>query len=164
MKGHRRTLLTSAVTALLSALAAPAAYASSPILSGYGGPGAGEQVILGSHLLNTPSGGGSGGPSGGVVSAQTPTESSSEPQSSGTPSTSPESASGPQAGSTTVKGPRSSRQAPRRRSAPERVVALSPASDTKVGVPGGVLLVVLLVAAALLAVGLVTMRLSRLEQ
>jgi len=45
------------------------------------------------------------------------------------------------------------------------VVALAPASsDTKIGVPGGVLLIVLLVAGALLAVGLVTIRLSRLER
>jgi hypothetical protein len=52
---------------LIAALTVPAASAS-PLLSGYGGPGQGNQVILGSALLNGPSdrgGGSSGGGSGG---------------------------------------------------------------------------------------------------
>lgn len=43
----------------LGALAASGQAAANPLLSGYGGPGQGTQVILGGTLLNTP-GGGSG--------------------------------------------------------------------------------------------------------
>jgi hypothetical protein len=53
------------LASLLSVSVAVAASASSPLLSGYGGPGAGEQAIVGSTLLNGRSGGaGSGGPPG----------------------------------------------------------------------------------------------------
>jgi hypothetical protein len=53
---------------LIAALTVPAASAS-PLLSGYGGPGQGNQVILGSALLNGRSGGGGpGGSSGGGTS------------------------------------------------------------------------------------------------
>jgi hypothetical protein len=46
-------------------VAAPALASASSLLSGYGGPGQGNQAILGSALLNGPSGGGgSGGGSG----------------------------------------------------------------------------------------------------
>jgi hypothetical protein len=44
------------------AMAFPTAAVAGPLLSGYGGPGQGSQAILGSTLLNGPSGG--GGPSG----------------------------------------------------------------------------------------------------
>jgi hypothetical protein len=53
-------LLASALSAALGS-SAPA----SPLLSGYGGPGAGNQAILGSTLLNGPRGGGGGGAGGG---------------------------------------------------------------------------------------------------
>jgi hypothetical protein len=49
---------------VLVALMVPAASAS-PLLSGYGGPGQGNQVILGSALLNSHSGGGGRGGSSG---------------------------------------------------------------------------------------------------
>jgi hypothetical protein len=58
--------LVSALTLVVSAFAAPMALAGGPLLSGYGGPGAGEQAILGSTLVGGADGGsGSGGPSGG---------------------------------------------------------------------------------------------------
>jgi hypothetical protein len=58
--------LVSALTLAACALAAPVALAGSPLLSGYGGPGAGEQAILGSTLLGGAGGdSGSGGSSGG---------------------------------------------------------------------------------------------------
>ncbi len=40
------------------------AVAGGPLLSGYGGPGAGDQAIIGAALIGGPSGGGSGGGSG----------------------------------------------------------------------------------------------------
>jgi hypothetical protein len=62
MTSHRLTIAGASVAlALASALPATAALAG-PLLSGYGGPGAGNQALLGSALLNGPSGGaGSGG-------------------------------------------------------------------------------------------------------
>ena len=59
MKTHSTTTSILVLLATLSA-AAPAAAAASPLLSGYGGPGQGNQAILGSALLNG-SGGGSAG-------------------------------------------------------------------------------------------------------
>lgn len=64
-----RTLVAPLV--LVASLAVvPSAFAGS-LLSGYGGPGQGNQAIIGSALLNGPSGGGgsgSGGSGGGGVS------------------------------------------------------------------------------------------------
>jgi hypothetical protein len=54
-----------ALAGALLALAPAAALAGSPLLSGYGGPGAGEQAIVGATLLAGPRGGGSSGGSGG---------------------------------------------------------------------------------------------------
>jgi hypothetical protein len=61
MKNHRTTAPIIALLATLAA-AAPAAASASPLLSGYGGPGVGNQAILGSALLN--GGGSTGGGSG----------------------------------------------------------------------------------------------------
>jgi hypothetical protein len=58
-----------ALTGFLSASAPMAAFAASPLLSGYGGPGSGEQAIVGSTFLAGPHGGaGSGGSSGSAGS------------------------------------------------------------------------------------------------
>jgi hypothetical protein len=68
MERHRTIVSISAAVSLLaglSALAPPAALAGGPLLSGYGGPGAGAQSIIGATLLNGPSGGSGGGGSGG---------------------------------------------------------------------------------------------------
>lgn len=56
---------------VLGALTLPAApaYAQGSLLSGYGGPGGGEQVILGSQLLGGGSGGGGGGTGSGAATA-----------------------------------------------------------------------------------------------
>jgi hypothetical protein len=57
---------TAALVLACSLLASiPAvAYAGGPLLSGYGGPGAGEQAIIGSTLIGGARGGGSGGAGG----------------------------------------------------------------------------------------------------
>ena len=59
------SLLTSLAVALVVGL--PSSAPASSLLSGYGGPGQGNQVILGATLLNGPSnrGGGGGGSGGG---------------------------------------------------------------------------------------------------
>jgi hypothetical protein len=59
--------LILALTLVVGASAPTTALAGGPLLSGYGGPGAGEQAILGSTLVGgggTGSGGSSGGPTG----------------------------------------------------------------------------------------------------
>jgi hypothetical protein len=75
MKRHRTIAPIFALLATLAA-AAPAAAPASPLLSGYGGPGLGNQAILGSALLNgnASAGGGSGPASGqGIGAANIPT-------------------------------------------------------------------------------------------
>jgi hypothetical protein len=70
MKRIIRIALALAPLVALSASAPTVASAGSPLLSGYGGPGAGEQVIVGSTLLIGARGGaGSGGSSGSGGSA-----------------------------------------------------------------------------------------------
>jgi hypothetical protein len=63
MNRHRITILIGLVAGATAALPAPAL--ASPLLSGYGGPGQGNQAILGSALVNGPRGGGGGGGAGG---------------------------------------------------------------------------------------------------
>ncbi len=68
MTSHRTTLLTL-VSLVVIAAAMPSSASASPLLSGYGGPGEGDQAILGSALLNGPRGGsgtGAGLPGGGA--------------------------------------------------------------------------------------------------
>jgi hypothetical protein len=61
-----------ALAGFLSASAPLAASAGTPLLSGYGGPGAGEQAIVGSTLLGGPRGGGSSGVSSSSGGSATP--------------------------------------------------------------------------------------------
>jgi hypothetical protein len=68
MKKHRKIISIGCSLVALSAALAPTADASS-LLSGYGGPGQGSQAILGSALLNGPSGGGGAGTGGGSQGA-----------------------------------------------------------------------------------------------
>jgi hypothetical protein len=63
MKKHR-TITPLVGLCLAFCLAAPVVAQANPILSGYGGPGQGNQAILGSALLNGPAGGGGGSGSG----------------------------------------------------------------------------------------------------
>lgn len=71
MKTHRSTIKTGTValaTSLAIAALAPLAADAGPLLSGYGGPGQGNQAILGSTLIGGRGGGGSSG-GGGQVAA-----------------------------------------------------------------------------------------------
>jgi hypothetical protein len=169
MKRHRRTVLTLAVTTALAGLPAAAADAGSPILSGYGEPGAGEQEILGSQLLNGRSGGGPKGPSAGTGAAQSATSSTGEDQ--GVVAHAPAVDDGPGQDSAAASGPRQSdrgdRQPPSASSGVldfERAAVASQASgDSGVGVSGGVLAIAVLVGGALLLVALLTRRLSKFQ-
>jgi hypothetical protein len=66
MKKHLATTTIFTLLAL-AVSAAPASASSGPLLSGYGGPGQGSQAILGSTLLNGPSGGSPGSGSGSAA-------------------------------------------------------------------------------------------------
>jgi hypothetical protein len=68
MTRHQRTISIVVFVALLVA-ALPSAALANSLLSGYGGPGQGNQAILGSALLNTPKGGGGGGAGGSSSSS-----------------------------------------------------------------------------------------------
>jgi hypothetical protein len=61
----QRTITATVVCLASLSAAMPTAAAASPLLSGYGGPGQGNQAILGSSLLNVPGNG--GGPGTGAV-------------------------------------------------------------------------------------------------
>ncbi len=83
--GTQRINLAAALVALtLLSQAAPAS-ASSTLLSGYGGPGAGNQVILGSTLV----GGGAGNGGGRGTSGAPSSSSSFSPSSIALPQTAP---------------------------------------------------------------------------
>jgi hypothetical protein len=66
MSSRRTTMFIITVLALC-AVALPASALAGPLLSGYGAPGAGNQVILGATLLNGPSNGGSAGGGGSTA-------------------------------------------------------------------------------------------------
>jgi hypothetical protein len=70
MKSRRKII--SIIAGLAAAIALlPASAQASSVLSGYGGPGQGNQVILGAALLNGPRGGAGGGSGGGSSSSST---------------------------------------------------------------------------------------------
>ena len=73
MNTHRK-IIPIAALAMAFAAVAPASAPASPLLSGYGGPGQGTQAILGSTLLNGPSGGGGGAATGSGASTTVPAE------------------------------------------------------------------------------------------
>ena len=68
---RQRLGVAAAAMTLAAAALAPASATAGSLLSGYGGPGEGNQAILGSALLGGPSGGGGGGAeSGSSATAQ----------------------------------------------------------------------------------------------
>jgi hypothetical protein len=68
MKSHRKISLTTALLAALMVVV-PATASANSLLSGYGGPGAGNQAILGSALIGGGGSAGGGGSSGSGGSA-----------------------------------------------------------------------------------------------
>jgi hypothetical protein len=71
--GRHRTITTAALAVLTLAVPVSSARASSTLLSGYGGPGQGNQALLGSTLI----GGAGNGGGGGATSSQAASSSSS---------------------------------------------------------------------------------------
>ncbi|HXQ00189.1 MAG TPA: hypothetical protein VN845_09010 [Solirubrobacteraceae bacterium] len=171
---------------LCVSLAQPA-LAAGPLLSGYGGPGAGEQAILGATLLGGHRGGsGSGRPadsqtSGGAVpgsSSATVAGGSTRSRSSGTGGTVPGGTSPP--GSGGAHGSSGTRGSADRSATHgswrdgERVVVhayvypsslrLASADSSALAISGGEALLTILAIATLALVGVLTVRLSRLQR
>jgi hypothetical protein len=69
MNRHHKIIFSAGLLVAI-VLATPVAAHASPLLSGYGGPGQGSQMILGSSLLGGP-GGGSGGRAAAAGEAST---------------------------------------------------------------------------------------------
>jgi hypothetical protein len=68
MTRHQRRTTSILVFAALLVAAMPGTAAANSLLSGYGGPGEGNQAILGSALLGAPKGAGGSGAGGGSSS------------------------------------------------------------------------------------------------
>jgi hypothetical protein len=175
MTRHHRTISIVVFVALLVA-ATPSMALANSLLSGYGGPGEGNQAILGSALVNTPKGGGgggAGGSSGGQVSSSAPAESAS-PQSAGGASSQAGGASG--AGKSTSAGRAKQRAAARKRgdrgatgsNAGSRAVIYPAASSElatggsrTLGLSGADFAYIILALGVLALTGFLTMRLAR---
>jgi len=160
MKVRSKTTTTALLLGIaLSVFGLPGAAVANPLLSGYGGPGQGSQVILGGTLLNTPGGGSPGhtAPAGGSTSeltvAATPHPSAAPSRRSG-----PAQASGAPSGATASK-PAATPPA----SAPPTLFqhASSGTSAGTLGLSSTELLLVLFALAALMLVAAATRQLTR---
>src|SRR5450755_4896336 len=76
MTSHRTISLILTLLAGLMTVA-PSSVFAGPLLGGYGGPGAGNQAILGSALLNGPPGGGGTGAGSTGAAGSAPSSSAS---------------------------------------------------------------------------------------
>lgn len=153
-----RMTTTAAVTALaLSGLLAQSADAGS-LLSGYGGPGQGNQAILGATLLNGPGGGEGGGGAAGTQGAVTPSTGLAIGENrSASPGARSEGNPRQRSGGGTTTAPRASGSGSATlHTAPEASVG-SPA----LGISGADLLYILLGLGALAVTGVVTRQLTR---
>jgi hypothetical protein len=70
MNTYRKIIFSAGLLAAM-VVATPVAAHANPLLSGYGGPGQGSQVILGSSLLGGPGGGGGAAAAGEASTAAT---------------------------------------------------------------------------------------------
>jgi hypothetical protein len=143
---------------------------ASSVLSGYGGPGQGNQVILGAALLNGPRGGSGGGSGGGSSSSSTSpnldastartTEGSTQasshaPTGAGHPA-------GPTAGSKGRTDVNSSNRSIGRLGS-YTLAQRTEAADSGFGLSGADVVYAVLALAALVLAGVLTRRLARTE-
>jgi hypothetical protein len=171
------SILPLAATMLV--LAPTTAFAGSPLLSGYGGPGAGEQAMLGSTLVGGSGGGGAAGSSGSGGSGGADLSDSAGPSTSSageTSSTGSGSALG--SGKGAANAGSGSRDANARRPQGERSTATGGAASAYVystsqgslasaspltGISSGDVLLLVGILATLGLVAVLTLRLSRLQ-
>jgi len=158
-------------------LAVPAGAVASPLLSGYGGPGAGSQVILGSSLVNGPRGGGGGGGGGGSASGGGPTAPAAvtRPPSGGATAPSESAptrvsrthrAAGTKQAPARDSTPRTSSTAPgsAARVAPASVQGRAASRSAALGLSSGEVALIIVAACALVAIGFMTGRLARVPR
>jgi hypothetical protein len=158
---------------VLLAVAMPSAAPANSLLSGYGGPGEGNQAILGSALLNTPKGGGGGssgdaGGGGGGVSQTSGTQPSE--------AVAPQSAHGSSAGekgstARPGKGARTTKRATRGATSPaaQGTAAIYPAASREeaaggsraLGLSGADFVYIILALGVLALTGFLTARVAR---
>lgn len=156
----RRQRLTTivALMALGSCCAlAPAASASSTLLSGYGGPGQGNQAILGSTLIG--GSGGSGG-GGGATSAGSTAPQAVSIEVAPTPRATPRTSGGGASGAARhqrATGTSTSARA----TAPSKPVVVRPASAPALGLSGTDIAYVVLGFLVLILTAVVTVLLTR---
>jgi hypothetical protein len=183
MKRKIRIATALALAGFLS-VSAPMAVNANPLLSGYGGPGAGEQTIVGSAHLGGSSGGGGAGAHGGAATGGSSGSSGRTPSSSGgalsggggsTFATGGSTSTGTQSSHARSGGKPTARSGAgsggilhagrASRSAfvyPSSLRSVS-ASSSALGMSGGSLVLLIGAVAALALVGTLTIRLARLQ-
>jgi hypothetical protein len=177
MKLHRIIIYIGVL--LIAALALPGSAPANSLLSGYGGPGQGNQAILGSALLNGPKGGGGGsgesGGSGSSTIASSTASGAGTASGTGTGSSSPgstpagASAGGSSSSSHGGAGHASGNGRHSASTAPARPVSFYPAveripagaHDGTLGLSGADFLYVVLAVGVLLSLGVLTRRMGR---
>lgn len=170
----KRTIVATLLSVVVLALPAQRALASAPLLSGYGGPGAGEQAIIGAQLVNGPKGG-SPPSNPSVTSSSTksvavvPSASSPSPEVPPSPTTTAPSTHTVTAQTHTDATPQTKRATPTSiRSTPTPAAsqpsAIAPSSyDAHLGLTNGDLLLAAAVFCGLALLGFLTRRLARLQ-
>jgi len=160
MTRRRRIVLTLLQLGVVGTAMSPAAGAATPLLSGYGGPGSGEQVILGSHVVNRP-----GAHNGSTTARTSPTAEAQVAPSSTSAGTETTSGAGPAA---TAGSPHGSHTAPSTVARPRRaqpVIADAPAgAQAGPALSNNDLLMAAIVLCALAGVAVLTRRMARLER
>jgi hypothetical protein len=160
---RQRIILAAAVVAPLAFAQAAPASASSTLLSGYGGPGQGNQAILGSTLIGGGGGGNGAGGGAGAGSSSASSSSSSSPSSIALPQTAARPAQRAAAHRHHAK-PSASGNASK--TITPAYVPATPASDRAaggktLGLTGDDLLYIVLAFGALALTALLTVRLAR---
>lgn len=161
MRRQSAIITTAALVLVLVGVAIPSAEAAGPLLSGYGGPGQGNQAILGAALLNGPSGGGGGGSQSPATTPGTSSSASSQSPSGAGASTGAKSHGG---GARSTRGPSAGASAGRPRAyssssgltAPQAAVGGAPA----LGLSGADLVYIILALGALAVTAAFTVRLA----
>ncbi len=164
MKSRRMTAILT-ILAVVFVCAVPSAATADSLLSGYGSPGEGNQVILGSALLNGPTNGGGGTGSGGGSTTGGGSGGSSASDlaaSSGATGQGPEGAVAPPASKTGGRGSRGAASAGRSPApAVSAGLARSISGDSAtLGISGADLAYIVLALGAVLLTAVLTRRLT----
>ena len=158
----RTAIATASLVALVFSSAAVASAEVGPILSGYGGPGSGSQVILGATLIGGSGGQGSGGAGGGgsiTVAAAAPAGATHSAQPSG--GANPAQGAHPSGGSDGHAQVPAGKGTAVRPGQPAEAITVSSTNAQAIGLIGGNKLLLLLVLVGLVLTGLLTKGASR---